>query len=261
MPYTFVNGINIYYEIEGEGFPLVLIPGMGSNLDVWAPQFRHGLSQNNLLLLMDPRGTGRSDAPDMEYSVEMMARDISELMDKVGIARAHVMGLSLGAMIGQELAISYSSKVEKLILCATHCGVKHYIPFSNPASKKSSNDATDAYEDSIVNRMYPPDFIKNNPDKIRDIVVRETGYPLPAPIFEHIYQAARRFDTYDRLDQIKAPTLVMCGDADQMVNPENSRMLAELISGAFLKIIPGGGHGFIEQFPELVLDIVADFLK
>ena len=258
MPYAFANQINMYYEIEGSGFPLVLIPGMGSSLDVWAPSFRGALSRKNRILLMDNRGTGRSDAPDIEYSVAMMAQDLSALMDELGIQRAHIMGLSLGAMIAQELILNYPHKVESLMLCSSHCGVKHYIPFPETGDTK---DTGDAYEDSIIHRMYPQEFIKKHPDLIKDIIDRETRYEPAAHIFERIYQAARDFDSYDRLYRINVPTLIMSGDQDIMVHPDNSSMLAELIPGARLEILPGGGHGFIEQFPEQVLDIIGDFLK
>ena len=126
MPYAFVNGINMYYEMEGEGFPLLALPGMGSSLEIWSPEYRNALKAKYRLLLMDYRGIGRSDAPDIEYSVTMLARDIAELMTAVGIARANIMGLSLGGMIAQELALTWPEKVEKLVLCATHCGKALY---------------------------------------------------------------------------------------------------------------------------------------
>ncbi|HHW61375.1 MAG TPA: alpha/beta fold hydrolase, partial [Syntrophomonadaceae bacterium] len=189
MPYALVDQIRMYYEIEGSGSPLVLIPGMGSSLDVWAPSFRHALSRKNRILLLDNRGTGRSDAPDSEYSVPMMAQDLSELMDKVGIERGHIMGLSLGAMIAQELALNHPHKVASLILCSTHCGVKHYIPFPQVDDTDDRKDSSDAYEDSIIRRMYPREFIENHPDQIKDIIDRETRYTPPAHIFERIYQA------------------------------------------------------------------------
>lgn len=259
MPYVFVNGINMYYEIEGEGFPLLALPGMGSSLEIWSPQYRNTLKAQYRLLLMDYRGIGRSDAPDIEYSVPMLARDIAELMIAVGIDRANIMGLSLGGMIAQELALTWPEKVEKLVLCATHCGTKHYIPFPDRKTKERQ-EVEDVYADSIVAGMYPREFIENNPTKIADIVTRETFFHIPPEIFERHYQAARSFDSYERLEQLKCPTLILTGDQDLMVNPENSRLLAQLIPQSKLEIIPGGGHGFLEQYPELVLRLVTDFL-
>lgn len=259
MPYAFVNGINMYYEMEGEGFPLLALPGMGSSLEIWSPEYRNPLQAKYRLLLMDYRGIGRSDAPDIEYSVPMLARDIAELMTAVGIDRANIMGLSLGGMIAQELALTWPEKVEKLVLCATHCGTKHYIRLPEPKTK-NKQEVEDVYADSIVAGMYPREFIENNPAKIEDIIKRETIFPLPPEIFERHYQAARSFDSYDRLEQLKCPTLILTGDQDLMVNPENSKMLAQFIPQSKLEIIPGGGHGFLEQYPELVLSLVMDFL-
>lgn len=258
MPYAFVNGINMYYEMEGEGFPLLALPGMGSSLEIWSPEYRNALKAKYRLLLMDYRGIGRSDAPDVEYSVPMLARDIAELMTAVGITRANIMGLSLGGMIAQELALTWPEKVEKLVLCATHCGTKHYIPIPD---RKERKEVEDVYADSIVAGMYPREFIKNNPAKIQDIVSRETFFPLPPEIFERHYQAARSFDSYERLEELKCPTLILSGAQDLMVNPENSKLLAQLIPQSKLEIIPGGGHGFLEQYPELVLGLVMDFLR
>ena len=259
MPYAFVNGINMYYEMEGEGFPLLALPGMGSSLEIWSPEYRNTLKAKYRLLLMDYRGIGRSDAPDVEYSVPMLARDIAELMTAVGITRANIMGLSLGGMIAQELALTWPEKVEKLVLCATHCGTKHYIPL--PKYKTNGKKAVeDVYADSIVAGMYPREFVENNPAKIEDIVSRETIFPLSPEIFERHYQAARAFDSYERLEQLNCPTLILAGDQDLMVNPENSRLLAQLIPQSKLQIIPGGGHGFLEQYPEQVIGLVMDFL-
>jgi pimeloyl-ACP methyl ester carboxylesterase len=260
MPYAFINGINMYYEIEGEGIPLLALPGMGSSLEIWSPEFRNAFKAKYRLLLVDYRGIGRSDAPDIEYSVPMLAQDIAELMAVLKIDKAHIMGLSLGGMIAQELALTWPERVEKLVLCATHCGTRHYIPFPHKKNK-SKSELGKTYTDSIVNGMYPREFIEKNPAKIQDIIARETKFPVPPEIFARHYQAARSFDSYERLQQINCPTLIITGDQDLMVNPENSKLLARLIPQSRLEIIPGGGHGFMEQYPELVSQLVVEFLK
>jgi pimeloyl-ACP methyl ester carboxylesterase len=119
MPKVKVNDIQIYYEVKGKGYPLVMIVGCGANLEAWDPRLIEGLSKHFKLVLFDNRGAGRTDLSKGEYTIRLFADDTAGLMDALGISRAHVLGISMGGMIAQELAINYPEKVSKLILCST----------------------------------------------------------------------------------------------------------------------------------------------
>lgn len=109
MPYAKVNGIKIYYEIYGEGYPLLLIGGLGSQIQSWAVQVPI-YSKHFQVIVFDNRGAGKSDKPDVPYTTELMADDASMLLDALGIESAHIAGKSMGGMIGQWLAIKNPQK-------------------------------------------------------------------------------------------------------------------------------------------------------
>jgi pimeloyl-ACP methyl ester carboxylesterase len=119
MPKVKVNDIHMYYETKGEGYPLVMIYGFGGNLNAWDPRLVEGLSKHFKLILFDHRGAGRTDESDREYTIRLFADDTAGLMNALGISRANVLGISMGGMIAQELAINYPRNVSKLILCST----------------------------------------------------------------------------------------------------------------------------------------------
>ena len=121
MPKVKVGDINIYYEIHGEGEPLVLIMGYGGNSGQWFRQIP-GLTKEYRVIVFDNRGTGRSDKPDISYTMETMAGDVAGLLDAIDIPAAHVYGVSMGGMIAQHVALNYPEKVKGLVLGCTTCG-------------------------------------------------------------------------------------------------------------------------------------------
>ncbi|MCK4963645.1 MAG: alpha/beta fold hydrolase, partial [Dehalococcoidia bacterium] len=121
MPTTKVGDINMYYEVHGEGEPLLLIMGLGSDLTSWIFQIPE-FSKKYQVIAFDNRGVGRTDAPDVPYSTAMMADDTTGLLDALGIEKAHVLGLSMGGFIAQELAVKYPQRVKSLVLAATAAG-------------------------------------------------------------------------------------------------------------------------------------------
>ena len=133
MPRIKVQDIDLYYEIHGEGYPMVLIRGLGSNADHWYTQ-TPVFSSRYRVVSFDNRGIGRSDKPNEPYTISMMADDTVGLMDALGISRAHILALSMGGMIAQEIALKYPEKVESLVLACTHCGGKHAISASEEIS-------------------------------------------------------------------------------------------------------------------------------
>lgn len=257
MPYEFVNGINMYYETEGQGFPLAAITGLGSNLESWSPEYRAGLSRHFNLLVMDVRGAGRTDAPEMDYTIAMIAEDIAELIVRLGWDKAHVFGVSMGGMIAQELVLNHPERVEKLVLGCTSCG-RRSLP--TPAeTRRALSQPGSLTPEEITALMYPREFIQEHPEVIAAALKREALFPMSPEVLARQYAAVMNFDSYDRLGQIQAPTLVITGDQDKMIDPENSRLLANLIPQARLEIIPGTGHGFTEQEPEKVLSFLYEF--
>jgi len=119
MPVIETNGINIYYETKGSGSPLMLINGWGGNLDSWSSRMVGLLAEKHHVIMMDNRGTGRSDKPDIPYTMDMMAADTRGVLEALGIEKAHIMGFSMGGAITQELVLNFPERVQSIALIST----------------------------------------------------------------------------------------------------------------------------------------------
>lgn len=257
------NGINIYYEVHGRGEPLLMIQGLSNHSGHWTtllPPF----AREYRVIIFDNRGTGRTDKPETPYTMEMMAADAKGVLDAVGVEKANVLGVSLGGMIAQEFALDYPERVINLILGCTSCGGTHAIPptpestafLINPERAKLSLEQRAR---DTAPFLWTQQYIDEHPEAVDTYVAITTKYPTPLHGLAGQMQAATGRDTFDRLPKIKAPTLVIAGDADRLIPFENSKVLASRITGAELVIIPNAGHAFT-QAPEATTAIL-DFLK
>ena len=119
MPKVKVNDIQIYYEVKGKGFPLVMINGLSDNLTCWDPRLIEALSKKFKLVMFDNRDVGRTDTSEREHPMKTFADDTAGLMKALAISKAHILGISMGGMIAQELVLNHPEKVAKLVLCST----------------------------------------------------------------------------------------------------------------------------------------------
>jgi len=263
MPKIKVNDIQICYEVHGEGFPLVMINGLGGHIDTWDPSHIQELSKRFKLVIFDNRGAGRTDISDKEYTIKLFADDTAGLMEALGIPRAHVFGISMGGMIAQELVLNYPEKVENLVLCSTSCGgVKSVQPSMEVIGVLMADRSTLSPEEIVrmnIPTILTEDFIKNNPDFVEHYIQRTLKAPLSEEAFMRQVNALMNFNTYDRLGQIKAPTLILHGKRDVLVPPENGSVLAEAIPNAKLVYFENSAHILAEEM-EKVLQVLIDFL-
>lgn len=267
MPTVKVNDINIYYEIHGEGEPLVLIMGYGGNSGQWFRQIP-GLSQEYRVIAMDNRGTGRSDKPDISYTMEMMAGDVAGLLDALDIGAAHVYGVSMGGMIAQHVALNHPEKVLGLILGCTLCGgEQHSVAPDTEAMtllfdmERMQGLTPEELAKETMPFLCSQEFLDNNPDVIKQFMENSMEYVTPLQVYARQAEAIMGHDTYDRLPDIKAPTLVITGDADRIVPAENSKILVSRIPDAELVILKGMGHGFFIEAVEQANRVIIDFLR
>ncbi len=258
-----VQGVNLYYEIRGEGDPLIMIRGVGSNADHWYAQVP-AFSEKLRVVIFDNRGIGRSDKPDIPYTIGMMAQDTLGLMDALHIPRAHVLGISMGGMIAQEIAIRCPEKVHGLVLGCTHCGGKHAVPADEQIGRLFGEylltGSDEAYEKTL-RALFSEKTLKDRPDITQ--VYREVSkrFPSSPKFLIRQFEAVQKHDSWEDLPKIKAPTLVLTGSEDVLVPPENSRLLAARIPRARLEIIEGGGHQFLVERADAFNQTVLDFLS
>jgi pimeloyl-ACP methyl ester carboxylesterase len=263
MPTIKVNDINIYYEIHGEGFPLIDIMGLAGDVNWWLPEIIEAHSQNFKTIIFDNRGAGRTDKPDFPYSIAMMADDTIGLMDALNIEKAHILGASLGGMIAQEIAINHPERAEKLVLCCTHCGGSKQVLPSNEVLQKMMTPQElppEEFVDRIIPLCYTEEFINNNPDFIESYKKRTLQYVIPYNAYLHQIEALMGFSSGLKLKRIKAPTLIVHGKED-MINPwKNAEILANRIPNAEVIILDNAAHLLFKPNPKAVIEPTIEFL-
>ena len=259
MKKVLVNGVNICYQSIGEGFPLVGLTGKDSNMDWWNPATKAALSERNRFIMLDHRGTGRSDAPSEAYGISDMAKDVVGLMDALEIDKAHILGQSMGGMIAQELAIEFPSRVEKLILCSTTCGVKRIPPSWRMIRWLMRKNAAFSPQDTI-HMLFSKAYIQKNPAMIASLMERMQSAPPNTRSMEIHKYASKSFDSYDRLGRISAPTLIIHGEDDWVFGPKHAKILNQRIPGSRLILFPHAGHGVFSQEHLKVLEEIHRFI-
>ena len=263
MPKININDCDIYYEVHGQGDPLVLIMGLRRNVEWWYHQVP-ALAEQFQVIIFDNRGAGRSDKPAMEYSIRLFADDTAGLMDALELPCAHILGYSMGGYIAQELALNTPSKVKNLILASTGCGGDRAVLMSPDRLEKFQANASLKPEEILRKDMdiyFSDEFVAQNPEKIEEFIEISLRHHQPADAFFRQFDACLRHDTVDRLNHLAVPTLIMTGDDDPLVPPENSYILKELIPHAELVVFPGGHHCVMIEKSDQYNQKVIDFFK
>ena len=260
MPYSSANGMNIYYEVYGEGFPLLLIGGLGSQIGSWATQVPI-YSKHFRVVVFDNRGAGRSQKPEPGYGTEDMADDAAALMDALDIEAAHIVGKSMGGMIGQWLAIKYPEKVSKLVMgCSSASRDEVGNLILRTGREIASKVGMKAVWIMALYLGYTREYIEKNIGSLNGVMdaIPEDADALRGYIGQSY--AVEGHDTTDLLNRIKATTLVMMGESDMTTAPRRTRELAALIPNSRLKAFEGVGHGFWRERQEEADSLVLDFL-
>lgn len=264
MPFARVNGVNLYYEEHGAGEPMLLIMGFGGNTHGWVGQIPE-LSRHFHVIAFDNRGAGQSDKPEGPYSMEVFADDAAGLMTYLGVQSAHVVGVSMGGMIAQHLALRYPERVRTLVLaCTTPGGALAASPSPEVLAAFQAGgqepDPRKAAELGFM-YMYTDEFIAGNRERLLERAESLAHLRPPEVGLRGHLQAVMGHDTLGRLHEIRVPTLVITGDADPLVPPQNSRLIAERIPGARLVEFPGLKHGFFLEAADRVNRTIVEFVR
>jgi 3-oxoadipate enol-lactonase len=269
-----VGDIHLYYELYGQGSPLVLIAGTGISCASWrvfqVPEF----SKHFQVLIYDHRGLGRSDKPDAPYSTRLFAKDCAGLMDALGIQGAHIMGHSMGGRVAQWLALDYPEKVRSLVLSGSGSGkydnkLEDYprgVPIETCVELIEKGYEKYQRDHWGPGFMFTDEFVREHPEvvqKFQDLIVDEVP-PLKCYL-GHII-ARQCHETTELIHQIKAPTLVLVGSKDTREggtgnHVASAKVLAERIPNAELVIVEGGKHGYLREMPEKGHPPILDFLR
>ncbi len=260
------GSIEIYYETQGEGPPLILIGGLTSTAAVWAPQVA-ALSGRYRVITPDNRGSGRTRlAPDDGVRTPArLAGDILALIDGLELDRVHLAGASMGGMIVQEFARHHVDRLKSLtIMCSTFGGERATHPTREVISAMAAGshaDASDEEKRAMQAINVHPDTPRLRPEQLAFYEGTKTAEPHSSQEIALRIAGMADFNVYDEIAELTLPVLVMAGSHDVLIPTVNARKLAERIPGARKVIVENAGHVFFAEQPEACNQALLDFLS
>lgn len=259
MPYAENAGVKIFWEEEGQGEPLLLIMGLGYTLDMWY-RVKPLITDRFRVISFDNRGVGKTDVPPAGYSIADMANDAVAVLDAAGVDETHVLGASMGGMIAQELALNHPERVRSLILGCTACGGPDAVT-AEPEVLEALMARADLSPEEGVRVMVPYIYDANTPAQWieEDLEIRMRTFPTPEGYLGQI-QAITGHGTFDRLEQVQVPTLVVHGQSDRLVPHANGEDIARRIPGAKFVSLPNASHLFFTDQPDATGAALDEFL-
>jgi len=265
MEHVSVGGRRLAYEIHGEhpGTPLVLVMGVAGSCRGWLPFQVPAFSKSRRVVIYDHRGVGESEDDGTPFTVADLAEDLVGLLDTLAIERAHVLGAFLGGMVAQQAALDHPARVERLALVGT---------YARPDAKRrllleqwKEMARADARQDLLMrNRLLWTlrDETLDDVELVEAMIefFRRDGPATSVATFERQCDACLGHDVLARLGEIALPTLVVCGERDQLTPVRLHRELAEPLRDHRLVVLPHAGHLVEVETADRFNDVVAQFL-
>ena len=247
------TGPTLNYVRRGEGEPMLLIQGMSGNHLAWGEPFLSDLERDFDVVAYDHRGVGRSSAVTDPFTITELADDAAALIAALGWEAAHVVGISMGGMVAQELALRHPDRIRTLTLGCTYAGGEGSALTSSQVSTKLAEAMMAGDPDRAIATAYEVNVSPGyGADKSAYGTFYEmaTALPTPVPVIMLQMQAIAAHNTLDRLHEISAPTLVIHGTVDEMLPYSNAVLIASKIPDAQLETLEGVGHMFWWEQPE-----------
>jgi 3-oxoadipate enol-lactonase len=254
----FMTAVDLHHTLAGppDAPVVVLSNSLGTTLEMWEPQ-AGPLARAHRVLRYDLRGHGRSPVPGAPYAMADLGADLIALLDRNGIERASLCGVSLGGMVSMWVAAHAPERVDRLVLCSTSAIMGPPESWTERAALVR-RDGVAAVADTVVARWFTPAFAAARPD----VVTRIRGQlaATPAEGYAGCCEAIREMDQRPDLPGIAAPTLVIAAEGDPSTPPAHARTIAGLIPGSRLELLDRGAHLVNVEAPDLVTPLVAAHL-
>jgi pimeloyl-ACP methyl ester carboxylesterase len=261
MPLAKAGQIELSYDRGGEGPPLLLIMGMSGTKHHWGERVLAELRKDFEAIVYDHRDAGDSTRTGAPFKIADLAEDAAGLLAALELDSAHVLGISMGGMVAQELALGHPERVRALTLGCTYCGGRD-IPLADPEVTQRLYEAMTSGDRRLAIRAaweanVSPGFAADEQAWERFL---QTGlnYGVALEVVWRQLKAIARHDTRTRIPHLQTPTLVVHGTVDQLINVANGRKIAELIPGSRLEILDGIGHMFFLEQPERTAQLVRE---
>ena len=259
------NGQELYFEVHGEGAPLVLVMGIGYDATLWTLAQVPALSEKFQVVIFDNRDAGRSSKAAAPYTIADMADDVAALMDALAIKRAHLLGLSMGGMIAQEFALRHADRLQRLVLsgCGAAPARVAFDPIRTWNWVKANDTSGEVFACQQFTWLFSTAFLRNTAAVQQTIrMLTSNPHPVGPEAYSRQADAYLRYDALDRLADVKSPTLVIVGDQDLLTPPWICREIADRIPGCQFEIIKGDGSSHVVpiQRPDEFNQLVTRFL-
>jgi pimeloyl-ACP methyl ester carboxylesterase len=261
------NGQDLYYEIHGEGEPLILVMGIGYDSTLWMLAQVPALSKRFRVVIFDNRDAGRSSKAARSYTIADMADDLAGLMQGLDLKKAHVLGLSMGGMIAQEFALRHAGMLDRLVLTGTGAAPARvaFDPIRTWAWVKAHDATGETFACQQFTWLFSTAF-RRNEKAVKETIQMLSSNPNPvgAEAYGRQAHAYLAYDALDRLPEIHAPTLVLAGEQDLLTPPWICQEVASRIPGATFRLIKGDGASHVmpieraDDFNRIVSDFLVD---
>jgi pimeloyl-ACP methyl ester carboxylesterase len=259
--------MKLFYETNGTGESVILIPGFASGAWTWFRQIEE-LAKDFRVITFDPRGIGKSQSenPDdlTNLSMQTFVEDVLQVLDDLKVEKANVLGASFGGFVAQELALKFPDRVDKLILaCTTFGGANHVKPDIEILHSFTPNPNLTVAERirKFIRPAFTDEFNARCADEVEKVcILRETNEIADTVYFAQL-QAAFTFNTEDKIRAVENETLVITGDRDNVVPMQNSVNLAEKLPNSSLKVIENGSHLFFIENADEFNRAITNFLN
>jgi 3-oxoadipate enol-lactonase len=250
MPKITVGGLNVNYQIQGTGDPLLLIIGLSFSLLDWGTKLPKLLSQHYKVILFDNRDAGATSQSTHSYTLAQMADDAASLLIALDEPKAHVFGVSMGGMIAQHFALNHADQLNKLVLGCTAAG----------GTCSQFGDVSGLLTGNLLDLLFTPGFISSHQPDLTSLLQTTAPFHSQGLALQRQLHAMSTHDTCALLGKITAPTLVITGDRDPVIPPKNSDFLVKNILGAQQVTITDGSHGFCVSHPDDTATALINFL-
>jgi 3-oxoadipate enol-lactonase len=261
MPKVAVRGTELHFERAGSGEPLLLIQGMSGTHVAWGAPFKGALEESFDVVAFDNRGIGLSERVSEPFTIAEMAADTAALLDQLGWESAHVLGISMGGMIAQELALAHPGRLRSLTLGCTYCGGpgSQLMPQENAEkllAAISSGDRDQAIRAGYEVNLSPA--FRADEDAFAAFHEMATSVPAARDVIQLQLQAIVGHDTSGRLGEVAAPPLIVHGTVDGVLPYANGEQIAALMPGARFETLRDVGHMFWWEQPQHSAELVRE---
>jgi pimeloyl-ACP methyl ester carboxylesterase len=256
-----VKDFEMYYEDTGKGTPLVLIHGSPGNSTQWAAVIPE-MSKEVRCVSMDLRGHGKSEKPDMPYTMEVLSDDVAALLDILKINKAYICGASAGGLVALKLALAHPEKVDGLILIDAACRLPaKSMQVSATLAKMRAEKGLQAYIDGELKVIFSPMFVRRHRDVLKKYSdSMQATDPNTAPRVTQGYMKSPPAMEKD-LNKIKVPTLIIHGKEDEWIPVEEGELIHKGIQNSQIAVIPFSGHGVVLERPDYFTDLILYFIE